>query len=39
MAIHFHYEDCEKIFYPSYSNVEKGKFIPRSISDLDIRKK
>lgn len=39
MAIHFHYEDCEKIFYPSYSNLEKGKFIYRSLHDLDIRKK
>ena len=39
MAIHYHYEKCEKIFYPSYSNIEKGKFIPRSLSDLDIRTK
>lgn len=37
MAIHFHYERCEKIFYPSYSNIEKGKFIPRAISSLDVR--
>jgi len=37
MAIHFHYEKCEKIFFPSYSNIEKGKFIPRSLSSLDIR--
>jgi len=38
MAIHFHYEKCEKIFFPSYSNLEKGKFIYRSLNDLDIRK-
>jgi ectoine hydroxylase-related dioxygenase (phytanoyl-CoA dioxygenase family) len=37
MAIHFHYEKCEKIFFPSYSNIEKGKFVPRSLTNLDIR--
>jgi len=38
IAIHYHYEKCEKIFFPSYSNLEKGKYVPRSLKDLDIRK-
>ncbi len=37
IAIHYHYEKCEKIFYPSFSNLEKGRYIQRSIADLDIR--
>ena len=39
MAIHFHYENCEKIFYPSYSNLEKGKYVYRSLKDLNITNK
>jgi ectoine hydroxylase-related dioxygenase (phytanoyl-CoA dioxygenase family) len=39
LVVHFHYEKCERIFYPSYSHLEKGKFIPRSLKDLDIRSK
>ena len=37
LVVHFHYDKCEKIFYPSYSNLEKGKYIPRSLKNLDIR--
>jgi hypothetical protein len=37
IAIHYHYDKCEKIFFPSYSNLEKGRFVPRSLADLDIR--
>jgi len=37
MAIHFHYEKCEKIFFPSHSNIEKGKLIERNLNDLDFR--
>ena len=37
LVIHFHYSACEKIFYPNYSNLQKGKFIPRSLEDLDIK--
>lgn len=39
LVVHYHYEACQKIFYPSYSNLEKKRFIPRSLKDLDIRKK
>jgi len=35
MAIHFHYEKSELSFYPSYSNLEKGKFIPRQIENIN----
>jgi ectoine hydroxylase-related dioxygenase (phytanoyl-CoA dioxygenase family) len=38
VAIHFHYSKCKKIFYPSYSNLEKGRIIERSLEYLDIRK-
>lgn len=38
LVVHFHYEACQKIFYPSYSNLEKKRYIPRSLKDLDIRK-
>jgi Protein involved in biosynthesis of mitomycin antibiotics/polyketide fumonisin len=37
LVVHFHYDKCEKIFFPSYSNLEKGKFVPRSLANLDIR--
>ncbi len=37
LVVHYHYEACEKIFYPSYSNLEKKKYIPRSLKNLDIR--
>ena len=38
MAIHYHYEKCDKIFYPSYSNLKKSKFVYRSIEDIKIPK-
>ena len=38
MAIHYHYEKCNKIFYPSYSNLRKNKFVYRSIEDIRILK-
>lgn len=38
LVVHYHYEACQKIFYPSYSNLEKKRFIPRSLNNLDIRK-
>ena len=34
LVVHFHYKKCEKIFFPSYSNIEKGKFIERNLKDL-----
>ena len=37
LVVHYHYEACQKIFYPSYSNLEKKKYIPRSLKNLDIR--
>lgn len=37
LVVHFHYSACKKIFYPSYSNLEKAKFIPRSLEDLNIK--
>lgn len=38
LVTHFHYEACEQIFFPSYSNIEKGNYIPRSLNGLDITK-
>ena len=38
LVVHFHFEACEKIFYPSHSNLEQGKFVQRSLENLDIRK-
>ncbi|MDA9651236.1 phytanoyl-CoA dioxygenase family protein [Pelagibacteraceae bacterium] len=38
LVVHYHYEACQKIFYPSYSNLEKKRYIPRSLKNLDIRK-
>ena len=35
LVVHFHYEKCEKIFFPSHSNIEKGKFIERNLKGLD----
>ena len=35
MAIHFNYEKSEKVFYPSYSNLEKGKFIYRKLENIN----
>lgn len=37
LVVHFHYEKCEKIFFPSHSNIEKGKLIERNLKDLDFR--
>ncbi len=37
IAIHYHYEKCEKIFYPSFSNLESGRIIERSLRDLAIK--
>ena len=37
LVVHFHYSACEKIFYPSYSNLQKAKFVPRSIENLNIK--
>ena len=37
LVVHYHYEACQKIFYPSYSNLEKKRYIPRSLKNLDIR--
>ena len=39
LVVHYHFEKCEKIFYPSHSNIENGKLIERNIRDLDIRDK
>jgi hypothetical protein len=39
LVVHYHYEACKKIFFPSYSNLEKKRFVPRQLNDLDIRKK
>ena len=39
LVVHFHYKRCDKIFYPSHSNLEEEKFVPRNIKDLDIRNK
>ena len=35
LAIHYHYQNCEKIFYPCYSNLEKGKYIPRHLDNIN----
>ena len=35
MAIHFNYEKSEKAFYPSYSNLEKGKYVYRSLDNIN----
>ena len=35
MAIHFNYEKCEISYYPSYSNLEKGKYISRQIENIN----
>lgn len=37
LVVHYHYKRCETLFYPSYSNLKKGKYIPRSMKNLDIR--
>lgn len=37
LAIHFHYEKCEKVFFPSYSNLEKGNFLLRNLNKLEIK--
>ncbi len=37
LVVHYHYEKCEKIFFPSHSNIEKGKLIERSLKNLDFR--
>tara|TARA_X000000950_G_scaffold289399_1_gene412888 strand:- start:6283 stop:7167 length:885 start_codon:yes stop_codon:yes gene_type:complete len=37
LVIHFHYERCEKIFFPTYSNLAKARYVPRNINSLDIR--
>lgn len=34
LVVHYHYEKCEKIFFPSHSNIEKGKLIERNLKDL-----
>jgi len=34
LVVHFHYDKCEKIFFPSHSNIEKGKLIERNLKDL-----
>ncbi len=37
LVVHFHFSACKKIFYPSHSNLEKNRLVPRSLKDLDIR--
>lgn len=37
LVVHYHYEKCEKIFFPSHSNLEKGKLIERNLKNLDFR--
>jgi ectoine hydroxylase-related dioxygenase (phytanoyl-CoA dioxygenase family) len=39
LVVHFHYSACKTIFFPSHSNLEKAKFIPRRLADLNIRNK
>jgi ectoine hydroxylase-related dioxygenase (phytanoyl-CoA dioxygenase family) len=38
LVVHYHFEKCKKLFYPSYSNLKMGKLIPRTLKNLDIRK-
>jgi hypothetical protein len=38
LVVHFHYERCKKVFYPSYSNLETGKLVKRPLAGLDIRR-
>ena len=35
LVVHFHYDKCEKVYYPSYSNVERGKYIFRNIENIN----
>ena len=35
LVIHFHYDRCEKVYYPSYSNVEKGRYMFRNIENIN----
>lgn len=35
MAVHYHYQNSEKVFYPSYSNLEKGKFVYRQLNNIN----
>ena len=37
LVVHYHYSRCKKLFYPSYSNLETGKLVPRSANNIDIR--
>ena len=38
LVVHYHFDRCKKLFYPSYSNLKTGKLIPRTMKNLDIRK-
>ena len=37
LVVHYHYDKCEMLFYPNYSNLLTGKLVPRSMQNLDIR--
>ena len=37
LVVHFHFSACKQIFFPSHSNLEKNRLVPRSLKDLDIR--
>ena len=37
LVVHYHYDKCEMLFYPNYSDLLKGKFIKRPRNGIDIR--
>ena len=38
LVVHYHYSKCRKLFYPSYSNLEIGKLVPRSVENINTSK-
>ena len=37
LVVHYHYDKCEMLFYPNYSNLLKGKLVPDQCNlDIDL---